>query len=269
MTVCLSSRLIASFPQSHINLNFILYSPGASLISGDYLPKNEAPTIETYTESHTELSKKFLHLSKNLAFLVKNKKYLYTPRIPEEIIGEYSAVLKSIEDRRRKLKRVAFPRNFELRPKCGLFLYYLIREKRPKVVLETGVGNGFGTEIILSALDKNKKGVLYSIDVYRNVGNLVSGTRNRWKFIVGNPRKTLIGALNKIDNVDVFLHDSDHSYENMKFEFSAILPKTSKGSVILGDDACLNNAFMEMARSVNKDPQIIADYRRSFGILEL
>ena len=43
-------------------------------------------------------------------------------------------------------------------------LYFLTRYLNPENVLETGVAAGFSSYAILSALQKNRKGTLYSSD---------------------------------------------------------------------------------------------------------
>src|SRR5205085_9625877 len=44
-------------------------------------------------------------------------------------------------------------------------LYALIRARRPSVIIETGVCNGVSSAVILTALERNQHGHLYSIDL--------------------------------------------------------------------------------------------------------
>lgn len=47
----------------------------------------------------------------------------------------------------------------------ALFIYLLVRLTKPEVVVKTGVGPGASSALILNALNRNGKGVLYSIDL--------------------------------------------------------------------------------------------------------
>ena len=47
----------------------------------------------------------------------------------------------------------------------------------------------------------------------------------------------------------MFFHDSEHSYENMMFEFTTAWPYIVKRGIIIADDVNRNNAFDEFADS--------------------
>ncbi|MFC1897710.1 hypothetical protein ACFLX8_04000 [Chloroflexota bacterium] len=47
----------------------------------------------------------------------------------------------------------------------GVSLYALCRQLRPDVVVETGIASGVSSSYILCALEENKDGQLYSIDI--------------------------------------------------------------------------------------------------------
>jgi predicted O-methyltransferase YrrM len=51
-----------------------------------------------------------------------------------------------------------------------------------------------------------------------------------------------------VNNVDLFLHDSLHTYRNMRREFEAVWPRLRTGGVILADDVERNCAFGELPR---------------------
>src|SRR2546423_1257996 len=50
-------------------------------------------------------------------------------------------------------------------------LYAIIRQLNPRVIVETGVCNGFSSSIILAALARNQRGHLNSIDLPELTGN--------------------------------------------------------------------------------------------------
>ena len=48
------------------------------------------------------------------------------------------------------------------------------------------------------------------------------------------------------------MHDSDHSYENMMFELTAIWDCLTEGGLILAHDTDSNKAFRDFAKKVNR-----------------
>ena len=137
----------------------------------------------------------------------------------------------------------------------SILLYFSVRLLKPKIVVETGVSDGMSSLFILSALDKNGIGHLYSIDfpevgmpgIYgKEPGWIVGKTlRNKWTLTYGKTSKVLLPLLLKVKYVNIFLHDSEHSYPNMKFEFSNVLKYMPPGSLLLSDDVRSNGAFQE------------------------
>jgi len=107
---------------------------------------------------------------------------------------------------------------------AGLVLYILCRRGKPDVVVETGVASGVSSTHILGALEQNQRGRLYSIDQPGWMGDL-SGwlipdyLKSRWQLIAGRSSEKLAPLLKTVAPIDVFLHDSDHSYPNMLREF--------------------------------------------------
>jgi predicted O-methyltransferase YrrM len=142
----------------------------------------------------------------------------------------------------------------------GKLIYFLVRSLQPDVMIETGVAHGVSSWTILNAMHKNQKGKLYSIDLPNldtkrtfNVENysLQSGwvvpdiLRQRWELLLGKSSDVLPPLLKKLGSADIFFHDSDHSYENMKYEFETVFDFIKPGGLIISDDVHKNNAFSE------------------------
>jgi predicted O-methyltransferase YrrM len=142
----------------------------------------------------------------------------------------------------------------------GPVVYAICRLLKPKAVVETGVASGVSSTYILHALQKNGRGTLYSIDYPTPGDKLPTGwlvpeeVRNRWRLIRGKSSEKLQDLLNDLLEVDLFLHDSEHSYQNMMFEFETVWPHLRKEGVLLSDDTHMNESFFDFARSVNKKP---------------
>ena len=138
----------------------------------------------------------------------------------------------------------------------AISVYFLVLHTKPEIVIETGVSDGMSSFFILSALNENKKGNLYSIDLPevgmpklygKEPGWIVDeALRQRWTLIYGKTEVKLPPLLGKLKHVDIFLHDSEHSYTNMRFEFSMALKYMKEGSLLLSDDVRSNSAFQEL-----------------------
>jgi len=133
--------------------------------------------------------------------------------------------------------------------------YAIARTMRPKTVAETGVCYGVTSAHLLAALEGNGEGQLYSIDLPplgKNnrdyVGWLIPDElRNRWTLRRGTSRRLLRPMLKEVGTIDLFVHDSLHTYKNMKMEFGLVWPRLSPGGVLIADDIEGNAAFQEFA----------------------
>ncbi len=165
----------------------------------------------------------------------------------------------------------------------GAYLYALLRTVQPEVVVETGVANGFSTAFSLLALQSNGRGHLHSIDLPREVGRAYeAGTfyegegragippgsepgwlippalKERWTLILGRSQEELPPLLERLGTVDTFMHDSEHSFDCMWFEFNAAWPALRPGGVLLSDDVNSTEAFSRFAAQEGREPVRLA-----------
>jgi Methyltransferase domain len=156
-------------------------------------------------------------------------------------------------------------------------LYAVLRKLRPEVAVETGVCNGVSTSIILQALDQNGQGSLFSVDLpeftdsdpkhdpfWSGKGGAVvpagrepgwaipDRLRERWELIVGPSQDELGPLLDRLGKIDFFLHDSEHSYECMSFEYELAFKALRAEGVLASDDVTMNSAFEELAASESR-----------------
>lgn len=224
----------------------------------------------------SNLRYKTLGAVSNYKYYMKNKKYyrsisnIFSESKPEWVAQVKSEHHHELAEVRKIFRDMNYPPQSAIEEKAGLYLYYLIRTKKPKIVLETGVANGFSSRMILSAMNKNRKGKLVSVDINGNVGQLLDKMdKSRWDLRVGDPANIFIKTVSTLKDVDIFIHDSDHSYKHMLFEFNSVYPKMSKDGFILSDDVDGNTAFVHFALSIDKKPILLDCVRKSFGILPL
>lgn len=140
-------------------------------------------------------------------------------------------------------------------------LYSCVREIAPNIMVETGVAGGSTSYFILSAMKINGKGKLFSIDIDNpiwhdhkeyKVGWLVpSNLRNNWTLKIGDSKSELQPLVESLGNIDIFFHDSDHSYEHMMFEFNTAIPYFKEEIKILSDDIEKNSSFDEISNNHN------------------
>jgi hypothetical protein len=83
--------------------------------------------------------------------------------------------------------------------------------------------------------------------------------------MVGDARCLLPKLLSDVTSIDVFIHDSLHTYEHMLWEYRSAYPYLREGGLLVSDDAMWNSAFSEFAREMcAKHAQII----RGVGFLQ-
>jgi len=162
---------------------------------------------------------------------------------------------------------------------AGEDFYVMLRMLKPEIVIETGVFSGVSSSFILKALKDNNKGMLYSIDYPLSEQEYTTATesglelpapllpegkepgfaipeelKGRWVFKKGKSKDILPNLLNELGRVDVFLHDSQHTYENMMFEFSAAWDYLPEGELLLSHDIDVNSAFTDFSTRVKREP---------------
>lgn len=142
-------------------------------------------------------------------------------------------------------------------------LYAIVRAAAPKSVVETGVWKGITTGYMLEALRRNGDGGrLISIDLPTldpkgsiNADGVVDRIhvdstdqiaclidpatredRSRWELRLGDAKQLLPQLLTELPEVDLFYHDSEHSYQHMSFEFGVVWPKIRPGGLLVSDD---------------------------------
>jgi len=67
---------------------------------------------------------------------------------------------------------------------------------------------------------------------------------------IGDVKAVLPGLLEELGKVDIFIHDSLHTQEHMRYEFELAYPHIKPGGMLFADDALWNPAFPEFAQAV-------------------
>ena len=131
-------------------------------------------------------------------------------------------------------------------------LYGLTRWVRPTVIVESGGYIGMSSAFILKALADEKLATakLYSIELSQECeqGALIPDElRSASAGFV--PMRGKVEDFLKRDRlpslIDMFLHDSSHSYRHMLWEFRQFWPRLRDGGLLVSHDVQMNAAFPE------------------------
>jgi Methyltransferase domain len=161
-------------------------------------------------------------------------------------------VLTPFNTRGVRIGRGAFGGWGDGEPGLARAAWCLVRHLKPANVVETGVARGFTSRIILEALERNGAGHLWSIDLppplhpglHAQIGAAVGdGLRHRWSYIKGSSRRRLPQLLKEIGEIDLFIHDSAHTEDNVRFELDRAWAKLKPGGAIMADDIDYNWGF--------------------------
>jgi predicted O-methyltransferase YrrM len=155
----------------------------------------------------------------------------------------------------------------------ALFLYWLVRQAKPRTIIQTGVCNGLSAALMMLALVNNgPEGRLRAIDLPPvfdpadpawTVAGTVYGViipegetsgwlipdayRDRFEVWNGDAKDLLPKLVDAVDSIDFFFHDSDHTYDHMRFEFHEVKRKLAKGGLLVSDDVSWNTSLWDFA----------------------
>lgn len=133
-------------------------------------------------------------------------------------------------------------------------LYCLATHLAAERLVETGVARGVSSRFFLSALEASGHGHLWSIDLppladeLDDQSGLLVPDRlsDRWTYLRGSSRRLLPGLLDRLGEIDVFVHDSQHTESNMVFELDLAWEYVRPGGVVVSDDIHENAAFQQL-----------------------
>lgn len=153
------------------------------------------------------------------------------------------------------------------------FIFVAMRAMKPEAVVETGVGPvGSTTTFILGALAANGRGHLWSVDAdrYGSLAGIKIGSgvperlKDRHTLIRGSAGRSLPRLMQELREVNIFLHDSDHTYANVSREFRTAWPHLPGGSLLIADD-CFNSAVDKFSALHRARPVFLAYGRNQMG----
>ena len=172
-------------------------------------------------------------------------------------------------------------------PDSASIIYACLRCLKPQIIVETGIGPGMSSLIILKAIKDNRIGKLFSIDLpgedkkyYPTIGKnynvhvpsdyVVGWLVDKvyfpyWEKLIGDSKDILPDLIIKLGSVDVFMHDSLHTDEQIDFEFSLIKRYANAATLYICDDVnkYWSEEFIKFTNNNNIDNLV---YRNRLGI---
>ncbi|RLC74959.1 MAG: hypothetical protein DRJ03_31070 [Chloroflexi bacterium] len=228
-----------------------------------------------------------LYLSRHFSKVMEGRLRLVSglTRADEAQLGNHlielnrnSAFFEALDNRFKTIwpGRPIYPYDFETKspdPGGSVFfqavtMYLLVRATKPETVVETGGASGKSAAFILQGLEDNEKGTLYTLDLHPGKVEGFSWwpqgqpscflvpdhLRHRHQLRLGDAKETLPRLLDELEEVDLFRHDSDHSYDHMIFEFRTVWPMLDKGDILVSDDIQSNRSFFDFCEQVGSEP---------------
>jgi len=167
--------------------------------------------------------------------------------------NEFNKVFLNYKKRLKRIKPI-YPEDYSITYDEAKILYMLTLYIKPQIFLETGIANGTSSFFILSAIKKNGFGKLISVDIKNDVGAIVpESLKDNWdlKILEGDLRNSFKNLVLSIQKIDIFLHDSDHSYSWQSFEYNIAFNKINKNGLFVSDDIDSSCAFIDFYKRLN------------------
>lgn len=143
-----------------------------------------------------------------------------------------------------------------LTPDKRVAMYAIVKLLKPGLAVETGVGPGSSTTVLLSAIGK---GHLHSIDLGVKYGSeketypvgfiIPQRLKGRWTLHTGNSDRLLLPLLKKLGKIGLFYHDSTHEEKHVTFEIENAWEHIDRG-IILIDNSTWTSAPEKLAAKV-------------------
>jgi predicted O-methyltransferase YrrM len=185
----------------------------------------------------------------------------------EKHLGNARSTLTRIREQSRNATRI-YPNEYEVEEATATLLYAAVRVVQPNSVLETGVADGLSSALMLAAMDANGFGELHSVDIASDVGAFVTD-RRRWHLHIvdGGRADACADVIRSLDQLDMFLHDSNHEFAYQTSEYDAAWSRLRPGGYLMSDDIDWSYAFLDFVLKHELRPSMLMDRRKVFGSL--
>jgi predicted O-methyltransferase YrrM len=168
-----------------------------------------------------------------------------------------------------------FPDDVRTANATGNLYTFLVRERKPNVVVEFGTAFGVSGMYFLAGIEANGKGNLLTFepnDIWAKLArNNLLQISDRFNLIVGTFEENIAHALPRHQSIDMAFIDAIHTKEFVIPQLEIVVSKSSNRAIIILDDINFSPNMMECWREVASDSQFSSSVAlgNRVGILEL
>lgn len=174
------------------------------------------------------LSKKLTSIYGNNALFVESVSNSWNIELDDIYEGE-----ASYDKMVSRFSNKIYGSSYDCESGLASFLHAYILRVRPKIIVETGVANGITTNVMMSALEQTG-GVPHSFDIDRRCKNVYTGNGNWFFHHLSKPfPRSLKKNVTGINDIELWIHDSNHGYSWQRFEYELAFGKLSKGGILV------------------------------------
>ena len=158
-----------------------------------------------------------------------------------ELVDEINEILDSKPSDSSTLSEMSY------KERC--FLNGIIRQNKPKKILEVGVSAGGSSAVILNSIKDCDEARLYSVDYserwYRDnskrtgfvIDSQFSHLKDKWQLYTGGTAAKFIEQIG--GDIDLCLIDTVHANPGEFLDFLIVLPYLKKNAIVVLHDTCL------------------------------
>jgi hypothetical protein len=210
--------------------------------------------IDTWSRLDTELS------NFNYELTALNRMHLagFISVLTNATLGEVENVFQELDGDnalREHLARSVSSRDTRIAYGRRLGWYAIVRLRRPRVVIETGVDEGVGSCVLCAALMRNAAeghpGRYYGTEIRADAGKLLAEPYSKVGEVIYGDSISTLRAFET--GIDVLINDSDHSGEYEYREYQTVAAKLSRGAIVFGDNSHSTDSLYRFARETGRD----------------
>jgi predicted O-methyltransferase YrrM len=203
-------------------------------------------------------SRETTNMTYDLDALNRDQLCWFVAAVSGTTVGQVRAWIQELEDDEQLFDHLT--ERFSTNPRRGigakeprwgrrLGWYAFVRALQPEHVVETGTQLGLGSCAIAAALLRNGHGRLTTVDIEPNAGYLVG---EPWANVIDLHIGSSTEVLADVKDVDIFIHDSLHTYEYETQELAAVEPNLRAGALALSDNAHASAALSDWAERTGR-----------------
>lgn len=148
----------------------------------------------------------------------------------------------------------------------NVFLYHLARQLQPKLVVETGTDRGRSAVHMAEGCPSAR---VVSIDIDQACSNQLSAfALPNVEVVTGNSLDPSILHRFNDHSIDILFLDSLHTYEHLRAELAAYLPKVRSGGLVVLDDISLDAGMKKAWNEISLRKHATTLHFSGFGLME-